>query len=208
MPAARRDSAFINIPYDPGYEEHFLAYIAGIAAYGLIPRATLELTSGERRLDRIFELIAVCKYSFHDLSLVKLDRRPPATPRFNMPFELGLVIGWQKAAPSDHGWFVFESSPHRIQKSLSDLNGTDPFIYGPTPGGILREIRNALARHDVRPTAEQMWDMFDVLKEDLTPHMLRQTGASWVFEPRAFADLVVMARHLAQWVVPGLPEDF
>ncbi len=158
MPAARRDSAFINIPYDPGYEEHFLAYIAGIAAFGLNPRATLELTGGERRLDRIFELIAACKYSFHDLSFVKLDRKPPATPRFNMPFELGLVIGWQKAAPSGHDWFVFESSRHRLQKSLSDLNGTDPFIYGPTPQGILREIRNALARHDVRPTSEQMWE--------------------------------------------------
>src|ERR1700722_2256035 len=207
MPAARRDSAFINIPYDSAYEGHFLAYIAGVAAFGLTPRATLELTSGDRRLDRIFKLIEACRYSFHDLSLVKLDRKPPATPRFNMPFELGLVIGWQKAAPSDHAWFVFESWPHRIQKSLSDLNGTDPFIYGPTPQGILRELRNALARHDVQPTAEQMWDIFDILRWNGAPSLLKITGATSVFEARPFAELVVLARQIALAVVPGLPEE-
>jgi hypothetical protein len=106
MPDVERDSVFLNIPYDPAYEEHFLAYIAGVAAFGIDPRATLELTSGERRLDRIFQLISACKYSFHDLSLVRLDRTLPATPRFNMPFELGLVVGWQNAAPSGHTWFV------------------------------------------------------------------------------------------------------
>jgi hypothetical protein len=207
MAAARRDSAFLNIPYDSAYEDHFLAYIAGVAAFGLNPRATVELTGGERRLERIFELIEACRYSFHDLSLVKLDRKRPATPRFNMPFELGLVLGWQNAAPSGHQWFVFESSRHRLQKSLSDLNGTDPFVYGSSPAGILREIRNALARHDMQPTAEQMWDIFDVLKVNGAPYILRKTGASSVFEARPFAELVVLARQLAVEFVPGLPED-
>jgi hypothetical protein len=204
MPSAQRDSAFLNVPYDRSYEEHFLAYISGLAAFGLDPRATLELTSGERRLDRIFKLIAGCRYSFHDLSLVKLDRKPPATPRFNMPFELGLVVGWQKAAPSGHDWFVFESSRHRLQKSLSDLNGTDPFIYGPTAEGILREIRNALARHDVQPTAEQMLGIFKELKGGAAPWILDQTGAPSVFQARPFAELVVMAREYAEVWVPGL----
>jgi hypothetical protein len=201
MPGAQRDSAFLNVPYDHAYEEHFLAYISGLAAFGLDPRATLELTSGERRLDRIFKLIAGCRYSFHDLSFVKLDRRRPTTPRFNMPFELGLVLGWQKAAPSSHDWFVFESSRHRLQKSLSDLNGTDPFIYGPTPDGILREIRNALSRHDVQPTAEQMLGIFKDLKGGAAPWLLDETGASSLFEARPFAEMVVMAREYAEvWV--------
>jgi hypothetical protein len=206
MPGAQRDSAFLNIPYDPGYQDHFLAYIAGVEAFGLDPRATLELTGGERRLDRIFKLIKACRYSFHDLSFVKLDRKPPSTPRFNMPFELGLVIGWQNATPSGHEWFVFESSRHRLQKSLSDMNGTDPFIYGSSADGILREIRNALARHDMRPTAGQMRAIFEVLKEEV-PQILIKAEASTPFEARPFADLVVLARQLAQAVIPGLPED-
>jgi hypothetical protein len=207
MSAARRDSAFLNIPYDPAYEEHFLAYIAGLAAFGLNPRATLELTSGERRLNRIFNLISTCKYSFHDLSLVQLDRNPPATPRFNMPFELGLVVGWQNAVPSGHEWFVFEASRHRLQKSLSDLNGTDPFIYGPTPVGILREIRNALARHDMQPTAQQMQNIFNALKENGRESILEETGASSLFEARPFKELVVLAREFAQICVPGLGDS-
>ncbi len=207
MAGARRDSVFLNVPYDPVYEELFIAYIAGVAAFGLDPRATLEVTSGDRRLDRIFKLIASCKYSFHDLSLVKLDRKHPATPRFNMPFELGLVVGWQSASPSGHDWFVFEATRHRLQKSLSDLNGTDPFIYGSTPEGILREIRNALARHDVQPTAAQMQLIFDFLKEHGTPWILEATNASSLFEARSFAELVVMARRLSEVCVPGLADS-
>jgi hypothetical protein len=53
----------------------------------------VEIPGGARRLDRILRLIRSCRYSFHDLSRVELDRNPPPTPRFNMPFELGLAIG-------------------------------------------------------------------------------------------------------------------
>lgn len=194
-------SIFLTI----SYEDNFVAYIAGVAAFGLDPRATLELTGGVRRLDRIFDLISACKYSFHDLSFVKLDQTPPETPRFNMPFELGLVIGLEKAAPSSHEWFVFESSRHRIKKSLSDLDGTDAFIYKPAPEGILREIRNALSRHYMRPTADQMQNIFEVLKEEV-PQVLKKAGTSTVFEARPFADLVVLARQLARAVIPGLPD--
>jgi hypothetical protein len=203
MPIAESDSAFLNIPYDSAYEEHFLAYIAGVAAFGLRPRAPLELTSGDRRLARIFKLISACKYSFHDLSLVKLDRKLPVTPRFNMPFELGLVVGWQNAAPSGHDWFVFESSRHRLQKSLSDLNGTDAFAYGSAAEGINREIRNALARHGVQPTAAPMKSIFVNLRDDVAPKVLKEAAAS-VFEARPFAELVVAARRSAEVWVPGL----
>jgi hypothetical protein len=204
MPGTERDSAFLNIPYDAEYQDRFLAYIAGVAAFGLEPRATLELTSGERRLDRIFKLISGCKYSFHDLSLVKLDPTIPATPRFNMPFELGLVVGWQITRPTGHDWFVFESSRHRLQKSLSDLNGTDPFVYGLEPEGILREIRNALAGHEAQPTAAQMRDIFGNLKDDAASWIIEKTGASSVFEARVFVELVVAARRSAEVLIPGL----
>jgi hypothetical protein len=34
---------FLNIPYDVQFTDLFLAYMAGIKAYGLVPRATLEI---------------------------------------------------------------------------------------------------------------------------------------------------------------------
>jgi hypothetical protein len=203
MPRASAESAFLNIPYDRSYEEIFLAYIAGLAAFGIQPRATLELTAGARRLDRIFQLIASCNSSFHDLSMVQLDRNAPRTPRFNMPFELGLVIGWQRATRSSHQWFVFESSPYRVQKSLSDLNGTDPFIHNGTPEGVLREIRNCLARKNDQPAAGQMLRIFRDLK-DISVNIRKDAGARSLFEARVFANLSVGAGRFAARVIPGL----
>src|SRR5947209_7275123 len=135
-----RDSAFLNIPYDDRYSNLYFAFIAGLCAFGLEPRATLEIASGERRLDRIFDLMTGCNYSLHDLSRVQLDRAAPRTPRFNMPFELGLLLGWRKSRPTrSHIWFVFESARRRLQKSLSDLDGTDPLIHDGTVKGVFRE---------------------------------------------------------------------
>ena len=90
------DAAFLNVPYDSKYEELFLAFLAGLSGFALIPHATLEISGSQRRLDRIVHLLRRCRYSFHDLSRVELDPTPPATPRFNMPFELGLVVALAK----------------------------------------------------------------------------------------------------------------
>lgn len=95
-----RESAFLNIPYDRDFEDLYLAYIAGVAAFGLSPRAALEFPGGARRLDRILDVIRECEYSFHDLSRVEVDATPPATPRFNMPFELGLTVACARLSPA------------------------------------------------------------------------------------------------------------
>jgi hypothetical protein len=93
-------SVFLNIPYDAAFENLLLAYIAAISAFGFAPRATLEVPFGQRRLDRILTLIRQSKYSIHDLSRVQLDRKAPKTPRFNLPFELGLAIAAGKNSSS------------------------------------------------------------------------------------------------------------
>ena len=87
---------------------------------------TLEIPGGTRRLDRIFGLMQSCEYSVHDMSRVQLDRAKPRTPRFNMPFELGLAVAWEMMGSGRHMWFVMEAVNYRLAKSLSDLNGTDP----------------------------------------------------------------------------------
>jgi hypothetical protein len=139
----RDKSVFLNVPYDPAFENLFLAYMAGITAFGFTPRATLEIPFGQRRLDRILSLIDQSRYSMHDLSWVKLDRNKPRTPRFNMPFELGLVIALERTRHPDHSWIVCETVRHRIKKSLSDLDGTDAYIHGGTIAGVFRELGNA-----------------------------------------------------------------
>jgi hypothetical protein len=57
---ARQKSVFLNLPYDPSFQNLFLAFVVGTTALGLIPRATLEIPGSTRRLDRIQLLIRSC----------------------------------------------------------------------------------------------------------------------------------------------------
>jgi hypothetical protein len=69
-----------------------------------------------------------------------------------MPFELCLLLGWRKTRTgSTHTWFVFESAKRRLQKSLSDLDGTDPLIHDVTVRGVFRELSNALVKSTAKP---------------------------------------------------------
>ena len=196
---------FLNIPYDRRFADLYLAYIAGTAAFGLIPRATVEIPGGQRRLDRIFELIRSCRYSVHDLSRVQLDRKYPPTPRFNMPFELGLTVAWQRTsrAKKDHLWFVFEAINRRLAKSLSDLDGTDPYIHGGQPHGVFRELRHAFVREHSQPTVPQMRLIHQDLKAAV-PGIKKETAEESLFKASVFAALVLVARDSAQRHIPGV----
>lgn len=188
---------FLNVPYDKKFERLFLALISGISAFGLVPRATLEITTSVRRLDRILDLIRRCEYSIHDLSRVEMDRGAPRTPRFNMPFELGLAVAFEKASKSrTRGWFVCESQSYRLAKSLSDLNGTDPFIHDGTIEGVFRELGNMFRRPGRQPSVQQMRTIYRKLRINL-PAVLRQAGSGTPYTARVFRDLSVIASAAA-----------
>jgi hypothetical protein len=186
---------FLNVPYDQQFEDLYLAYIAGVSAFGLVPKTTLEIPGGARRLDRISALVRRCRFSLHDLSRVELDARRPPTPRFNMPFELGLAVAWQKMARQPHTWFVFESKLRRAEKSLSDLSGTDVYIHNGSVRGVFRELCNAFVRIGRQPSVSQMAAVHRGLVRIL-PALQKQTGASSPFEARIFSEIVVAARSL------------
>lgn len=133
---------FLNVPYDDQYEPLFLAAIAGLCGLGLRPRAALELPSSRRRLDRIFRLIRTCRYSIHDLS--RVEATAGGVPRFNMPFEAGLAVAI--AHVRRHDWWLLETRPHRLQQSLSDLNGSDPVIHGGRSDGMLQALDSIFSR--------------------------------------------------------------
>ena len=198
------NSAFLNIPYDTRFNNLYIAYIAGLSAFGLVPRATIEIPGGQRRLDRTLSLIKTCRYSFHDLSRVQTDRIPPRTPRFNMPFELGLTVSWSEMPSSPaHTWFVFEAVAHRIEKSLSDLNGTDVYIHSGTVDGVLRELRNALVRRKHQPTMQELRQIFSDLKR-ASSKLKREHGTSTLYDSRMFRELVVLAREASKLRIPPL----
>jgi hypothetical protein len=189
-----QNAVFLNIPYDQKFRSLYLAYIAGLVHLGFIPRVTLGLPGGTRRLDKILAEIKSCRYSIHDLSRVGLDKNPPfVTPRFNMSFELGLAVAWAKANPTKHNWFVFEARAYRVQKSLSDLNGTDPQIHGGQVSGVMRELSNIFRRPRNQPTVPEMMATFNVISRQLAK-ILAEAGSASPFESRVFQDLCYAAK--------------
>ena len=184
-PKARTGSVFLNIPYDADFENLLLAYIAAVSAFGFTPRATLEIPFGQRRLDRILRLIQQSQYSIHDLSRIQLDRKPPSTPRFNMPFELGLTVALEKTSCPDHAWIVCESMRRRISKSLSDLDGTDPYVHDGTIKGVFREVGNAFVESNRQPTVTEMMQIYRVLRAQFK-NVLRRAGAKDALNARVF----------------------
>lgn len=195
-----RAKVFLNLPYDPKFENLFLSYICAIHAFGMDPRVTLEIPGGQRRLDRIFDLIRSCEFSVHDLSRVQLDRARPRTPRFNMPFELGLAVAWEMTGSGRHTWFVMEAMNYRLAKSLSDLNGTDPYIHGGTIAGVFREMGNALVRKGRQPSVLQMWSIYREVKEKI-PAILRRCGTPSVFQARVFEEISFASNVAASGIV-------
>lgn len=194
LPKAQADRVFLNVPYDAQFKNLYIAYIVGLTELGLKPTATLAIPGGEARLDRIFDLIRGCRYSVHDLSRVQLSRTPPSTPRFNMPFELGMSVAWAKLHPERHTYIVCESLNRRAQKSLSDMAGTDFNIHGGTPIGIMRELCNAFVRQRQRPIVPQMMRRYEAVSR-LVPKMMKQNGSDSLFEARAFEDLIGLAAY-------------
>jgi len=164
------------------------------------PHVTLEIPGGMRRLDRIFGLMQSCEYSMHDMSRVQLDRVKPRTPRFNMPFELGLAVAWEMTGSKRHVWFVMEAVNYRLAKSLSDLNGTDPYIHEGTIDGVFRELGNALVRKGRQPSVLQMWRIYREVRGKI-PAILRRCGTRVVFQARVFEEISFAASVAASGIV-------
>ncbi len=102
---------------------------------------------------------------------------------------------------SSHTYFIFEADYRRLQKSLSDLGGTDVYAHGGTPDGVLREVSNALINAKHRPTMEQMRQIWNELKGALTG-ILEKIGAKTPYSARAFSDIVIFTNEVVERQLP------
>ncbi|HEX9161516.1 MAG TPA: hypothetical protein VF980_07380 [Thermoanaerobaculia bacterium] len=84
-------NVFINCPFDNAYAPIFEAIVFAVHDAGFRPKCAREkLDSSQIRVHKIADLISQSRYSIHDLSRTELDEASEL-PRFNMPFELGMV---------------------------------------------------------------------------------------------------------------------
>lgn len=202
-PSSHAGTAFINLAYVNSNEELFLGLLAGLAGFGLVPVAAMHDPGSDPQLSRIYRLIDQSVISFHDLSYVRLDAPTPRTPRFNMPFELGLAVAVALSTNRKHRWFLLEQVIHRAAKSLSDISGTNVQLHDGRAPSVLKAVSNALARHSHRPTLQQLQAIYaDVAAK---AHRLKsQDGWSNIFLASPFKDLRIAAATSAATHVPGL----
>ncbi|MGH9607306.1 MAG: hypothetical protein ACRD3N_16590 [Terracidiphilus sp.] len=196
LPPIDPKAVFLNIPYDEEFRSLYIAYIVGLYQLGLVPHIASEVPGGARRLDRILALIKSCRYSIHDLSRVEVSVAPTATPRFNMPLELGMTITWAHLKPSLHTWFVWESEPYRLQRSTSDLNGTDAYIHGGTAEGVLSELCNAFWRRDA-PPVRTVLDIYRFVNTCVDP-ILARNGTRNLFAQGVFREICWLSTWLTE----------
>ncbi|MFY9823021.1 MAG: hypothetical protein WAM82_16685 [Thermoanaerobaculia bacterium] len=185
---------FLNVPFDERYGPLLIALLAGLTALGRDPHCVLEVPSGGRnRLDRIYDLIASCRASIHDLSRISVSG-PMRVPRFNMPFELGLAFAIAKR--QNHNFFVLEAKTHRLQATLSDLNGHDPYIHGETQDGVLRCILGCFGTPS-QPTLPTLRSLTRKLGRAVFK-LEREHGVRHPFHPYFFRQVVNAAVQLAR----------
>lgn len=190
MPKPFEHSVFINIPYDKSYENIFVAMVASLVSIGKIPRCTLEIAeSGEGRLNRIYELLEECAVSIHDLSHVR-------TPvRFNMPFELGIACSLKRYKGS-HSYILFEKVGYRLDRTLSDIKGRDPYIYKGSMLGIVNCVLDALGsetcRHKPSRVHKFAQDLLRIAKDTKKERKIES-----IFKRAVFHELINVALTLA-----------
>jgi hypothetical protein len=178
----------LNIPYDAGFEDLFLAYIVGLTQLGLVMNVALAVPN-QGRLETIIELIEKSDFSIHDLSRVELAH---GLPRFNMPVELGLALYRSRITRGKHRIFLFDRKPYQAQRSASDVNGIDPQIHNGTVRGLMSGLRNILRQPGDVTTVPEMLASYRAVQLKL-PELRRNAGSKSLFEPAIFLDLTLAA---------------
>jgi len=188
---AKRRGVFLNVPFDQDYEPLFVALISALAALGRMPHSVLEVPEqGDGRLARIFGLMRQCPVSIHDLSRVEVP------VRFNMPFELGIAFALSRLEKS-HKFVLLEAKRHRLQKTLSDMNGIDPGIHNATVSGVISCVLSHLGKPHRNPNAKTVARIHRQLWKTI-PSLKAIHGRANIYSRSIFSELVDGAISLAK----------
>lgn len=149
------DNVFINCPFDAAYKPLFDAIVFTIHDCGFIARCALEEEDASQvRIDKIYTIIADCRYGIHDISRIELDENS-GFPRFNMPLELGIFLGAKEFGIGDQKkkkCLVLDKEPYRYQQFISDIAGQDIQAHKNDAEIIVKVVRDWLRTASGRQT--------------------------------------------------------
>lgn len=183
-------SVFLNVPFDADYERNFVALIVALISLGQTPHCVLELPElGSGRLSRLFKHLEKCRISIHDLSRTSLP------VRFNMPFELGLACALARYRKG-YSYVVMEKKHYRLDRTLSDLKGQDPWIHHDNPKQIISVVISELSRKTQGPDPNEVFKNFKMLWT-IGRELKSQYNEHTIFNRAIFLRLVEAATRLA-----------
>lgn len=194
------DDVFINCPFDPDYAPVFRALVFAILACGFQPRSAREVDdSGQTRIEKLFGIIAECRYGVHDLCRTELDASN-GLPRFNMPLELGIFLGAKRyggPAQKLKRVLILDIEQYRYQQFISDLAGMDIHAHSGDPEVALAETRDWLANVSRRklPSSAIVRGLYGRFLADLPA-----LAAELEFDPESIP-YVDFERIAASWLV-------
>lgn len=164
---------FINSPFDSEYKPLFEAIVFAVLACGFRPRCALEVDdSSEVRIDKIFKIIADCKFGIHDISRTEVTSAS-GLPRFNMPLELGMFLAAKRFGPGRQKQkicLILDSLPHRYQQFISDIAGQDIQVHSNSANEAISAVRNWLqsaSRPTTLPGGMEIYRRFQLFEEEL-----------------------------------------
>ena len=164
---------FINCPFDSEYKPLFEAIVFAVLSCGFRPRCALEIDdSSEVRIDRIFKIIAECKYGIHDISRTQVTSAS-GLPRFNMPLELGMFLAAKRFGTGKQRrkvCLVLGTMPYRYQQFISDIAGQDIQVHNNSAREAITVVRNWLrnaSRSTILPGGMEIYRRFQLFEQKL-----------------------------------------
>lgn len=194
------DNVFINCPFDANYKPLFDAMVFAVHDCGFIPRCALEEDdASEVRIDKIYNIIADCRYGIHDISRTELDE-DSNLPRFNMPLELGIFLGAKRFGVEEQKrkkCLVLDREQYRYQQFISDISGQDIQAHNDKSQEVITHVRNWLrtaSRRETIPSGSIIWRRYQEFIEKL-PQTAQECQLT--VEDLIFNDYILL---VAQWL--------
>lgn len=173
QPTHYNDNVFINCPFDSAYKHLFDAMVFAIYDCGFIVRCALEEEDASQvRIDKIYSIIANCRYGIHDISRTELDE-DSGLPRFNMPLELGIFLGAKRFGAEEQKRkksLVLDKERYRYQQFISDIAGQDTQGHNNSSKEVITHVRNWLrtaSRRETIPSGSIIWRRYRDFRTDL-----------------------------------------
>ncbi len=167
------DNVFLNCPFDSAYKQLFDAMVFAVHDCGFIARCALEEGDASQvRIDKIYDIIADCRYGIHDISRTELDATS-SLPRFNMPLELGVFLGAKKFGIDEQkrkNCLILDKEQYRYQQFISDIAGQDVEAHNNNPEAIVTVVRNWLrtaSECETIPSGSIIWEHYQEFMGDL-----------------------------------------